>query len=279
MQTAIVNKIISFSAVDGPGNRTAVFLQGCGFKCAYCHNPETINRCINCGVCVSLCKTGALSFSEGRVAYDFSKCVQCDECIHGCPNLSSPKTVEMSVDEVFAIVAKKMPFIRGITVSGGECTGQRDFLTELLARAKREGLHTLLDSNGSYNFKDDPELMAVTDGVMLDVKAFNAAEHKALTGCTNERVIDNLDYLLSVNKLEEVRTVVVPSLINCGETVSFVSERLKEAGRQNIRYKIIKYRVNGVRAEYRGIEPPADDYLRTLGKLAESYGLTNVCIT
>ena len=28
-----VNKIIPFSAVDGPGNRTAVFVQGCNFNC------------------------------------------------------------------------------------------------------------------------------------------------------------------------------------------------------------------------------------------------------
>ena len=36
-----VNKIIPFSSVDGPGNRTAVFVQGCNFNCHYCHNPET----------------------------------------------------------------------------------------------------------------------------------------------------------------------------------------------------------------------------------------------
>ena len=38
---APVNKIIPVSVVDGPGNRTAVFLQGCNISCAYCHNPET----------------------------------------------------------------------------------------------------------------------------------------------------------------------------------------------------------------------------------------------
>ena len=34
---APVNKIIPVSVVDGPGNRTAVFLQGCNISCAYCH--------------------------------------------------------------------------------------------------------------------------------------------------------------------------------------------------------------------------------------------------
>ena len=38
---AVINRIIPFSSVDGPGNRTAIFLQGCNINCKYCHNPET----------------------------------------------------------------------------------------------------------------------------------------------------------------------------------------------------------------------------------------------
>lgn len=29
------------SALDGPGLRTVVWLTGCGFRCTYCHNPDT----------------------------------------------------------------------------------------------------------------------------------------------------------------------------------------------------------------------------------------------
>ncbi|WP_353894134.1 radical SAM protein [Proteinivorax hydrogeniformans] len=42
MNSLYVNKIIDFSFVDGPGNRLAIFLQGCNLNCGYCHNPETI---------------------------------------------------------------------------------------------------------------------------------------------------------------------------------------------------------------------------------------------
>ena len=73
-----VNKIIPFSSVDGPGNRTAVFLQGCNFDCRYCHNPETRNLCTGCMECVEKCPAKALADRDGRVVFDPAACIGCD---------------------------------------------------------------------------------------------------------------------------------------------------------------------------------------------------------
>ena len=84
--TAPVNKIIPFSSVDGPGNRTAIFLQGCNINCRYCHNPETRAVCISCGTCDIECPKHAIIISsKGKFSIDKEKCVGCGICLSVCP--------------------------------------------------------------------------------------------------------------------------------------------------------------------------------------------------
>ncbi|MDF2593591.1 MAG: hypothetical protein K0S75_3057, partial [Clostridia bacterium] len=131
---AVVNKIIPFSNVDGPGNRLAIFFQGCSINCIYCHNPETIKKCIHCLACVPGCPTGAIMAVNGQVIFDEKLCSECDQCIKTCKYSSSPRTKEYSVDELIEYIDGFKAFIRGITASGGEPTLHSDFITELFKR-------------------------------------------------------------------------------------------------------------------------------------------------
>lgn len=76
------------------------------------------------------------------------RCAGCDACIRLCPRFASPKVTVMTASEVLSALAPSRPFIRGLTVSGGECTLYPDFLTELFTLARAGGLGCLLDSNG-----------------------------------------------------------------------------------------------------------------------------------
>jgi len=58
----------------------------------------------------------------------------------------------MTAQETFQKIAKQIPFIRGVTVSGGECTLYPEFLTELFSICREHGLETMLDSNGTMDF-------------------------------------------------------------------------------------------------------------------------------
>lgn len=277
---APVNKIIPFSAVDGPGNRTAVFLQGCNINCKYCHNPETRRLCRGCGKCVESCPAGALSMDGGEVRFDWEKCKACDTCIHVCPYDASPRIRWMEPAECMREILKNVPFIRGVTVSGGECTLHPDFLRELGGLCRREGLGFLLDANGTYDFEADPaELLESIDGVMLDIKAWTKEDHLRVTDADNGIIRRNLQFLAERGKLEEVRTVIVPELYDCAGTVRETARLLKPyLAAKSIRYKIIAYRPMGVRERYRGFRSPTQEELAALRDIAAAEGMKDIVL-
>ena len=275
----VVTKIIPFSSVDGPGNRTAIFLQGCNINCKYCHNPETRNHCVNCGLCVQVCPQKALSLENGKVSFDASACISCDTCIKTCPHGSTPKTRLMTAEEVMEIVRKQVPFIRGITVSGGECMLQPDFVAELFKLAKKENLGTLIGSNGTIDFREYPDLLSVSDGVMLDIKAFFPEDHMNVTGADNNKVLENAKFLGENNKLSEVRAVIVPDLYDVVKNVKAMGEFLVPLYKINpFRIKIIAFRPMGVREEYADMQVPTRQLLEELRGILADMGFEDIVI-
>lgn len=274
---APINKIIECSTVDGPGTRTSIFVQRCNIHCLYCHNPETQNLCCNCGICISSCPNHALSFNKsGKVIYDESRCLNCDTCISICPNKASPKIRYLSAEQVYFQVKKNVPFIRGITVSGGECSLYPEFLVELFKLCRKERLTCLLDSNGMIDFSLYPELMNLTDGVMLDIKSWDRAIYQKLTGYDNDIVKKNLSYLDSIDKIEELRIVVLPDFVDYYACIDGIARTIQQENISKTKLKLNKFRRYGVKGVLKNTSSPNDALMNELRKYAETKGFKKI---
>ncbi len=269
MNKGFVNNIIKNSSVDGPGNRLVVFFQGCNLDCAYCHNPETINKCINCGKCISWCESNALEMSGNKIDWKEELCTQCDMCIKKCPHNSSPKVKEYTSEQLMKIIKKYRFFIRGVTFSGGECTLHKDFLLELIPKIKGLSLDVYIDTNGYWDYENMKDLVEITDKFMLDIKSVDKKKHMEVMKKDNVKILKNLSILLKMGKIYEIRSVIIPNVLNNEDTVRKTLDVIKG---KNIRYKLIKYRNFGVR-ESCNYQSPSDKEMRYLKWICEEEGV------
>ena len=154
-----------------------------------------------------------------------------------------------------------------------------DFMREVFTLCKENNLGTLIDSNGSVDFEKHTKLLEVTDGVMLDIKAYDKNEHINVTDVKNDIVLKNALFLADRGKLFEVRTVIVPELFDFRKTVFDTSAALAPfLVKSNIRYKLISYRENGVRKEYRNYRMPTEEEMNEAKEIAQKNGFKDIVI-
>ncbi|KDN85303.1 pyruvate formate-lyase-activating protein [Kitasatospora cheerisanensis] len=160
------------TGVDGPGTRFVVFLAGCPLDCLYCHNPDTRQL-----------RNGRRTTADAVVA----EAAKCTAFIHAAGG--------------------------GATVSGGEPLLQPAFAGELFHRFKHElGLHTALDTSGFLGARADDALLADVDLVLLDIKSWDRALHRRVTGRPLEPTLDFARRLADRGKEVHLRFVLVPGL-------------------------------------------------------------------
>lgn len=124
---------------------------------------------------------------------------------------------KMSVDDILEKFEGVKEFCRGgLTVTGGEPLMQIDFVTELFKAAKKQSIHTALDTSGILFNRENTakidELLEYTDLVLLDIKHIDNEEHKKLTGLPNTNILDFARYLSEIEKPVWIRHVVVPTI-------------------------------------------------------------------
>lgn len=186
----LVADVVASSVVDGPGNRFVVFLQGCSFNCLACHNPHTI----------AVRPPG----TRGRPGDGESS-----EATSDAPTV-------MSVDDLVDRIREAAPFLSGVTVSGGEATCQWEFVDELFRRLAddpaTDGLSRLVDTNGDADTAVWQRLAASMHGAMVDLKALDPTVHRLLTGRGNALVLASIVELSALDRLTEVRLLLIPDL-------------------------------------------------------------------
>ncbi len=235
----LIARILPFSSVDGPGNRSVVFLQGCNFDCLFCHNPETIPIL-----------TEASESAHVRA---------------------------MSIEEIISQLDRVKVFTSGVTISGGECTVQYSFLIELVKALKEQDYNVYIDTNGNLPEHKLAPLLEWADGFMVDFKSAHSEEHRALTGADNANTIRCIHKTAAAGKLYELRTVIIPDVLDNAYNVS-EGARLIVKYDPDILYKIIKYRQHGVRKDKLISRQPTNDEMNSLKMQAETLGCKRVII-
>lgn len=225
--TGIVFDIEKFALHDGPGIRTVVFMKGCPLRCIWCHNPEsqetqpeiffTPEKCIGCGWCFQCCPNHCHVMEGGKHVFRRENCIHCGKCTENCYAGALEKVGEpMSVDEVIVEVMKDRIFYDrsggGLTLSGGEPMFQFEFTKELLQAAKKEHLHTCVETCGYAPFARLEELFPLVDLWLWDVKASDPEKHRQITGISNELILENLFKLDDKGVKSVLRCPLVPSI-------------------------------------------------------------------
>jgi pyruvate formate lyase activating enzyme len=123
-----------------------------------------------------------------------------------------PVSVTRAVEELKKYQHGLKIMAGGFTLSGGEPLVQHRFAAKLLAAAKSLRIHTTIETNGFYGDKlSDAELDTI-DLVMLGLKTWDPARHRALTGQDVAPTIAFARRLAARRKPIWIRFVLVPGL-------------------------------------------------------------------
>ena len=232
---------------DGPGIRSVVFFKGCPLLCVWCHNPESKkvgpeiafdpSECVGCDTCLMVCLEKALS-RKNPFFIDRDRCTLCFACVDECPSGALSRVGrEMTVDEIVASVTRDKPFFDasggGVTLSGGEPTLFPDFLARLLAALKAEGIHTLLETCGQFNwpfFADG--ILPLVDTIYFDIKLMDPKAHQTYCGVSNPRILENFIQLNeragSGKFLLHPRTPLIPGITATTENLTAIARFLAD---------------------------------------------------
>lgn len=126
---------------------------------------------------------------------------------------------------------------------------QTEPLLELLKICRKEGIHTAVDTAGNVPWSSLEEVLPWTDLFLYDIKAFDPKVHKACTGVTNERILENFRSLADRGAAVTVRIPYIPELN--GTQLEGIASFL--SGYPQIRAELLPYHSMG-NSKYHALE-------------------------
>ena len=148
----------------------------------------------------------------------------------------------------------------------------------MVRRLKEEGIHVCLDTNGSIWNDAVEELLGLVDLVLLDVKEYNAAQHKLITERENTQTLQTAAWLEAHGKPFWLRYVLVPGYSDRTEDIRALGEHFR-GYEQLQRVEVLPYHTLGVHKyaalgwNYRleGVKENTPEQLEAARKLFEEY--------
>jgi pyruvate formate lyase activating enzyme len=169
----------------------------------------------------------------------------------------------------------------GFTLSGGEPLMQDRFAVRLLSAAKAMDIHTALDTNGFLGERLSDEELQQIDLVLLDLKAWDAAKHLALTAKDNGPILNFARRLAQRKRPMWVRYVLVPGWTDEENDIAQIASFAAELGNvervdvlpfhQMGRYKWEKL---GIDYKLSDVKPPGPDLVKRVVEQFRAAGLT-----
>ena len=229
MAKGTIFDIKQMAVFDGPGVRTTVFLKGCPLRCQWCHNPEGLSykpqlmvsrgSCTHCGRCRQVCPHP-------------DHCTACGVCVRSCPlRLRKICGIQMEAEELTEKLLKDKDYLNalhgGVTFSGGEPTGQPEFLLECLRRLA--GMHRAIETSGYCQPEIFREILNDLDYIVMDIKLADEAQHRHYTGVSNRIILENLDQLKASGKPFRIRIPVIPGVNDSRENFEQTASLLEDS--------------------------------------------------
>jgi pyruvate formate lyase activating enzyme len=209
------------------------------------------------------------------------RCQYCQNPDTWCGAVGDP----IDSDDLIAKIARTAAFLKagggGVTIGGGEPLVQPQFVIDVLRGAKALGLHTALDTSGYLESRVTSEMLDVVDLVLLDIKSYDPATYREVTGVDVAPTLRLAQRLAEACKPVWIRFVLVPGLTdepgNVKGLARFVAG-LPNAQRIDIVpfHQLGRHKWDELRIPYRlhDTEPPSTEQIAAVRDLFADEGVT-----